>query len=238
MKKEIVSSRVFIISIIIGLLSINAVFSQVFENPYAEFKSHDDLTIVQIEINKNYTLIDLSVENKLESGGWFCVGKKVVLKTSDNKEYSMIRSENIPGCPDKYKFKFTGEVLNFSLYFPPIDPGKGPIDITEICDEACFFFKGVILDKKLNTDIRLFEKGLEFYGRGEYQAAIKNLKLVLEEIPPKPTHVYGFSYYYIILSFLKLDKKNEAEQWFEKLKKSDLPDKQSFISKIEEMRVF
>lgn len=91
MKKEIISSRIFIISIIIGFLSINAVFPQVFENPYAEFKSHDDLTIIQIEINKNYTLVDLSVENKLESGGWFCVGKKVVLKTSDNKEYSMIR---------------------------------------------------------------------------------------------------------------------------------------------------
>jgi hypothetical protein len=238
MQKETFLYRFCLTSVLTGFLSVNAIFPQVFEKPYAEYQSHDDLIIVKIEINKNFTLVDLSVENKLDSGGWFCIGRNVVLKTSDNREYDMTRSENIPVCPDIYKFKFPGEVLNFCLFFPPVDPGKGPIDITEICEKACFFFKGVILDNKLNKDIRLFEAGLESYNNKNYQAGIENFKLIVADIPEKPAHVYGFSYYYLILSCLKLDQEEIAKQWFDELNKSNLPDKRSFINKLEEMKVF
>jgi TolA-binding protein len=229
--------KAFLMLIILIFLNVSA-NSQVFEMPNAEMKSHEELTITLIQINADFTIIHLKNQNMLERDAWACVDPRTVIQTSDKIQHSLIRAENIPLCPATHQFDSIGEILEFALYFPAIDPGKGRIDLVEVCDQSCFFFQGIILDNRLNHDIYAYDEAYELYLKKEFKAAMKIFSEIVEDIPNNPTHIYGFSYYYLVLISNEMEDNNGADEWFEKLKISGLPDANTIIRRIEELGIF
>ena len=207
--------------------------AQIFENPIASKKSHPNLEITKLEITDTETIISLKVTNKISSGGWFCADKNIVIKNTKGSEtYDLIKSENIPTCPDQFEFAYTGQILEFTLYFPAISSDIKFIDLIENCNNACFFFNGIILDNDHNEKIRTFEKGFDLYHKNEFEKSIPYFEKVLSGEIMVESHIYGLSYYYLIFISNKLGSIEEQEKWYDKLLNSTIPDKQTFINEL------
>ena len=203
------------------------------EYPEVAEQSHQELTIVRISLYNDSTVFDLSVENKLSQGGWFCADKNISMEiTSDHKRYNLVNSHGIPTCPAVHNFNRIGEKLNFSLIFQGIPTNTNLLNLTEICDNSCFFFHEIILDEKLNRDIKLYNHGTDLYATNNSADALACFKKVVELLPMSPTHVYGYSFFNIIKIYHNIGDKTNSRYWYEQLEKSNLPDKQHFIDKL------
>jgi len=209
------------------------VFSQVYESPIAGKQSHPDLKINTIEITTEYTIIHLSITNQLNTGGWFCADKNIYIKNSKGlEEYQLLRSENIPICPNKFEFTNKREVLEFILYFPPINKEIRFLDLIENCDEACFSFEGIILDNEHNKKIVLFENAMGKYTDNSFEECILLFKQVLDGEHTIESQIFGLSYYYLVLSYHKLNDKTNVDFWYNELLKSDVPLRDDFIKEL------
>jgi len=207
--------------------------AQVYENPVAAEQSHADLNIDKIEITNENTVIVLSITNQMQSGGWFCADDNIVLKNSKgNQVYKLIRSENIPICPQRYEFKRKGEILRFTLYFPPIDSNIKFLDLIENCDEACFSFRGIIIDNEHNKKVVAFEKALDLFTSGSINECIPLFKQVLNGQPTIESHIFGLSYFYLILSYQSLNDKANTDKWYNSLKSSNVPLKSEILNEL------
>ncbi|MHC1703707.1 MAG: hypothetical protein AB9846_07345 [Tenuifilaceae bacterium] len=202
----------------------------VIDNPAVAEQNHQELVIIKIELYKDSTIVNLSVENKLAQGGWFCTDRNTYVEEPKSRlRYNLLKAKGIPYCPSVHSFKKIGEKLYFTLVFPGIPSGTKRINIIENCDKACFSFKGVILDNKLNNDINLYTKGVELYAANSLNEAIDCFTKVVETIPEFPTHVYGYSYFNLIRIYADKGDKLTSRFWREQLERSALPDKQYFI---------
>jgi tetratricopeptide (TPR) repeat protein len=203
---------------------------QTINEPAVAEQSHQDLNITQIDLYKDSTVIYLSVENKMAQGGWFCADKNIYIENPKNhKRLNIIKAKGIPTCPSVHNFIRIGEKLNFSLVFPEIPVETKLLNLVEDCDKSCFKFSGIILDEKLNLDIKLYNHGVELYAANSTKEAIDCFTKVVEVIPEFPTHVYGYSYFNLIRIYADKGDKETALFWFDQLQKSTLADKQYFI---------
>lgn len=222
--------------IILFLLSSYSLINAqiIIENPAVAEQSLAELIITRVCLFRDSTVIDLSVENKLAQGGWYCADKKIYIESSKKHErFNIIRAHGIPRCPSVHNFKSIGERLNFTLVFPKIPEGTDLLNLIEDCDKSCFSFKNIILNEKLNRDIRLYTQGVEFYAANKTNEAIDVFTKVIESIPANPTHVYGYSYFNLIRIYYNAGNKITAKFWFDQLEKSTLPDKQYFINSLQ-----
>lgn len=226
-------------AIIILIFAVNLSAQVVVTGPFAAEQSHPDLNIDKIVFNGDSTTITLTVVNKLDNGGWFCADKNIYIENpSTHKRYYILHSAGIPTCPDTYNFRMKGEKLSFSLAFPPFPLDSKTLNLVEDCNKSCFSFKGVILDEKLNKDIRTFNRGMEYYTANKTAEAVACFIKVIAEIPPFPTHVYGYSYYHLVIIYQNKGDDLTANYWLDQLKQSSLPDKQYFIDAIRKNNEF
>ncbi|MGE0078565.1 MAG: hypothetical protein AB7S48_11950 [Bacteroidales bacterium] len=220
-------------SIIVILIALQTQAQTVVQSPYAAEQSHPELNIDKISFYADSTVINLTVVNKLEQGGWFCADKNIYIENPNTRQrYQLVKSVGIPNCPNTYNFKKKNELLSFSLIFPPIPLGLRTINLVENCDKACFSFRGIILDEKLNKDIGTFNQGMEFYTSNKIDDAIACFVKVVEDIPSFPTHVYGYSFYHLVVIYQNQNNNLTAKYWLDRLENSSLPDKQYFIDAI------
>jgi tetratricopeptide (TPR) repeat protein len=221
-----------IILLITILCSFSIAKAQLIINePAVAEQTHQDLTILKVSLYRDSSVIDLSVENKMEQGGWFCADQKIYIEdTKDHKRYNIINARGIPRCPSVHGFKRVGEKLNFTLIFPGLPSGIKLLNLVEDCDKSCFRFSGIILDDKLNNDIKLYSRGVELYAANNNKDAIDCFTKVVETIPEFPTHVYGYSFFNLIRIYFNSGDKLTARFWYDQLEKSTLPDKQYFIT--------
>jgi len=221
-------------TLIIFLLYLQYSFAQqIIEKPAVAEQTHQDLNINYIALYSDSTVVNLSVENKLAQGGWFCADRKIYIETTqEHKRYNIIKARGIPRCPAVHNFKKIGEKLSFTLVFPAIPQGINRLNLIEDCDKSCFSFKSIILDLKLNQDINLYTRGVELYAANKNKEAIDCFSKVVEAIPSSPTHVYGYSYFNLVRIYYGSGDKATARFWFEQLEKSPLPDKQYFINSL------
>jgi len=196
-------------------------------------QTHQDLIILRICIYNDSSVVDFSIENKMAQGAWFCADKKIYIENpKDHKRFNLIKTRGIPTCPSVHNFTRIGEKLNFSLVFPKIPAETKLINIIEDCDKSCFRFTEVILDEKLNKDIKLYSQGVELYAANKINDAIDCFTKVVEVIPEFPTHVYGYSYFNLIRIYFKRGDKLTARFWYDQLEKSRLADKGYFINSL------
>lgn len=202
----------------------------IIEKPFAAELSHPELTIEQIAIYPDSTVVSLAVVNNADSNGWFCADRNIYIENPNTRQrFYRVGSRGIPTCPDTFNFTRKGETLSFTLVFPPIPQNLNSINLIEDCNKACFFFKGVILSNKLNSDIRLFNQGMEYYTKNIISEAIECFSKVVENIPANPTHVYGYAYYHLVMIYNSKNDKLTARFWLNQLKTSALPNKNYFI---------
>ncbi|HAF29809.1 MAG TPA: hypothetical protein DCG75_12255 [Bacteroidales bacterium] len=226
MKKQIL---VLCILVLISFLSK----AQVYENPIAAKQSLSELEITKIEITNSETVISLKVTNKLSSGGWFCADKNIYIKNSKGVEiYQLVKSENIPTCPDQFEFAYSGQILEFKLYFDKISENIKFIDLIENCENSCFSFYGIILDNNHNENIRAFEKGFELFQNNEFDKSVAYFENVLEGQNTIESHIYGLSYYYLILIYDDKGDKEKVKYLYNKLLNSTIAEKGTFINEL------
>lgn len=227
MKKTLIIS----LTLILLFSKLNA---QIYQKPIAGKQSHPELEITKVEINDQETIISLIITNKLSEGGWFCADQDIYIKNSKGPEiYELIKSENIPTCPETYDFSYANETLAFKLYFLPIPNEIRFIDLIEDCHNSCFSFQGIILNNKHNENIRAFEKGFELYQNNNKQEAIPFFERVAENTTTLDSHIYGLSYYYLILIYQELNKPERVTYWYDILINSNIDDKNTFIHELE-----
>ena len=121
----------------------------------------------------------------------------------------------------------------FKLYFEKIAEEIEFLDLIEDCSNACFSFTGIILDNTHNEKIREFEKGFEFYQNNELENAISHFKNVLDGNITIQSQIYGLSYYYLIVIYLKQGYNEKAQDLYNKFIESDIEDKSTFIKELE-----
>ena len=219
--------------IVVFLFSINT-SAQVFFNPIAGKQSHPELEITKINITETETIIFLKVTNKLNQGGWFCADENIYIKNSKGVEiYNLLKSENIPTCPDQFEFSYSGQILEFVFYFPPISKEIKFLDLIESCSKACFSFNGIILDNEHNKKIRAFEKGFDLYKKKQNQEAIPYFEEVVSNKITLDSHIYGLSYYYLIIINNESGNQEKVDFWYQNLTNSALEDKNTFIKELE-----
>lgn len=205
----------------------------VIEKPFAAELSHPELSVESIILYKDSTVCHFTVENKADNGGWFCADRNIYIENPQTRQrYYRTSSRGIPTCPAVHKFSTKGENLSFTLVFPTIPPGLNAVNLIEECDKACFYFKGLILNNKLNSDIRTFNQGMEFYAKRDVNQAIECFARVVEEIPTNPIHVYGYAYYHLVMIYYAKGDKLTAGFWLSQLNASALPNKDYFIKMI------
>jgi tetratricopeptide (TPR) repeat protein len=226
--------RIVAITLFFFCFSLFSAAQKIIEFPEVAEQSHQELSIVKISLYNDSTVFDLSVENKLDQGGWFCADKNISMEiSSDHKRYTLVNSLGIPTCPSVHNFKRSGEKLNFSLVFQGIPLGTKLLNLTENCDNSCFFFHEIILDEKLNRDIKLYNRGTELYKANNSADALACFRKVVEQLPASPTHVYGYAYFNLIKIYHARGDKTNVRYWYDQLEKSNLPDKQYFIDSLQ-----
>lgn len=182
-------------------------------------KSHETLDVESIEITNQYTIISLSIVNKIK-GGTFCADKNIYIKNSSGYEmYQIIKSEGIPQCPKSHQFKNIDEKLSFKLYFPKISEKIMYLDLIENCDNACFNVKGIILSNNLNDNIN---EAYRLYSVNEKKRAAENFESLIYQTKEYP---YAFLYFAAIKIWQELGESNKFTELRNNLFLSDKLDK-------------
>lgn len=229
--------KIYILFLLILCLSIT-IKAQVYDNPIAGKQSHPELEITQIKITDTETIISLKITNKRDNGGWFCADKDIYIKNSNGIEkFQLMRSENIPTCPNQHEFAIAGETLEFKLYFPKIPTDIMFIDLVEDCNNACFYFTGIILNNEHNNNIVSFEKGFDLYQNKEFIEAIPYFEKIIQTKIPIQSQIYGLSYYYLINIYHESGNIEKVNMLYDKLKTSDLDDKETFIKELKRLEI-
>jgi hypothetical protein len=222
--------KIFSISVFI-LVFNSLVISQIIEKPNFSTATHP-MTIERIELSYNQTIISLSIENQTEKG-YFCADKNIYLIDAlTNKKYKLIKSKDIPVCPETYNFSMVGEVLKFQLIFPKIDTETKYISIVEECRSDCFNIKGVVLDEGFNKDIDL---GYTNYASGNTELALSVFQQTLKNHVDYP---FGGLYFNIIQILAEKNDMTNAKTWYKKLSNSSLQDKTEVITRLKQLSYY
>lgn len=213
---------------IVIIASVSYSFAQAFDKPIAGKQSHPEMSISKIEITTSETIFNIEVTNKRDNGGWFCADKSIYIKnTNGTEKYQLIQSEGIPTCPEQYDFTSKGEVLKFKLIFPKISENISFIDLIEDCNNACFYFTGIILNNQHNKNIVAFEKGFDLYQNQKFDESIALFQNVISNKTIVESQIYSLSYYYLITIYFNQNKSELVKEYYELLKKSNLEDKET-----------
>lgn len=187
------------------------------------------ITVDQVSREAHALILKLTLENQLEKG-YFCASKNIVLQDlATGKKYKLDHAEGIPVCPQLYHFKWVGEKLHFTLYFPLPDSTVKYVNLVEQCDANCLSIYGLILDNQIN---QLINRGFEAYEHQNLSFALKSFTTVVKNYPKYP---FGFMYIHIIKILLEQKNYTEANQWYHKVLSSSFPDKETILKQIEKM---
>ena len=215
----------------IGIIFCLAIFylvqvkSQTIENPNYGLKSHETLEITRIENTPSHTTIYLTVENKI-NGGYFCADKNIYIIYPDGRKSKLISSKGIPVCPDSYKFKAVGEKLSFELTFSSLKPNTQWIDLVEDCNENCFSFYGVCLNKTLNSKI---DEATRLAENNEPAKALISFSELAASMDNLNSGMDGLIYVSIVKLAKETGNEPKAAQWYQKLKSSSVPRKELYL---------
>lgn len=227
--------------LLLTFLSFSGIaYSQSLQQPLIASKSHKTLRVDQVDLNGEQTIISLSVTNELTEGeAWFCADKNIYIQNeSGDKKYKLQKSEGIPVCPQVHKFTSLGEVLRFKLYFPKIPTTIKRIDLIENCSDNCFYIKGIILEEKLNQEMKSFEHGVTLFRAGKHREALPVFLDIANNSKYTNERHYGYSMYIIPVIYHEQGDLKMAKLWYEKLKNSEISDKLYFVTTIQEIAFF
>ena len=103
-------------------------------NPKYRFNKNKRITILRVVIDEEFTRVDFlywSLKNN-NMGKWIQIEKDTYIKALNcDKKLKLIKAENIGVSPNKSFFKTKLNLLNFTLYFPPLPKDAVAFDLIE-----------------------------------------------------------------------------------------------------------
>lgn len=220
--------KYFSLIILLNLLLSGICLSQTIPSPNYVLKSHETLEITSIYKSEKSVIVNLKITNYLEEGGSFCVDKNTILR-ADGINYQLISTKNIPNCPKVHNFEFSGDILLFSLKFPPLPTEIKIIDIIENCEDNCFSIKAIVIDSSINNEMNT---AFNYYESGMFSEGLSAYRNLLNKYKGNDDRLEGLFYFYIISILNETDNKKEAQLWLEKFRKSGLTECQWLEEKI------
>jgi len=202
--------RYFIIILLLNILTSG--YSQTIVKPNYGLKSHETLNIDKVEITRDKTTVNLTIENRIENGS-FCADRNIYIITPDGTRLKLLKSSGIPRCPESYKFSKPGEKLSFSLVFPTLGTEPPYVDIKEECSDNCFSFYGVVLDEYINSRL---DEAFSMAERGESVKAM-NKFIGIDSVTAKKNGIRALVYYNIVKLANETGNTVTAGEWYKKL---------------------
>jgi hypothetical protein len=212
------------ITILLNFFTIT-LFPQTFLMPNVALKSHETLEITKVVISPEKTTISFRIENRIE-GGRFCADKNIYIIYPEGNRVRLLKPSGIPVCPEEFLFKSVGEKLDFSLDFPPLNPGTEWIDIIEDCSANCFWFYGITLSNDLNKRL---DDAFATASKGKPEDNILLFRNILESIDNKDLGIEGSLYINIINAAVEAGDKPEAAVWYKRFLSSHAPRLSQYI---------
>lgn len=136
-------------------LSINNIHINTKENenltinyPKCRIKSPSKIDISKVEINSQYTTIEINSNNERLDGsfaGWITLDQNAYI-SANNKHYRLIKTEGIEISPKKTYFSYNGQIIKFKLYFEPLPMSTTEFDLIENQDSEWKWY-GIQLKK-------------------------------------------------------------------------------------------
>jgi hypothetical protein len=217
----------------VQLVAFTGLYSQVVVNPNYGLKSHETLEIQKIEISQERTIVDLTIENRIEKGS-FCADRNIYLINPAGSRMKLLTAKGIPVCPDTFNFSVIGEKLRFTLEFPPLKGEIKWIDIIEDCASNCFWFYGVTLDNELN---RRLDEAFSLASSGKPSENIDLFKSILDDIDDQNLGIEGLLFINIITASAEDNNNVNAQMWYQKLTASKAPRLGNYIKYLNEMGI-
>ncbi len=225
--------------IILTIIFFNNLTGQIIYNPVVNSKTHPTLQIEKIVKSDSNTVFYMSIKNKLEKGGAFCVDKNVFISIPGKRvKFDMLKSAGIENCPQIHKFNTVGEELRFQLFFPPLNDTIKELDLVENCNNNCFAIRGIILDEIINEEIYAFDTGVSYYRKGNYDVALNYFKEIVDDSKNTGSKYYAYSMYILPVIYYNKGEKSKAKAAYKNLLNSNIYDKDYFVSKIKEIDFF
>jgi hypothetical protein len=216
-------------------LFASASFSQLqtLISPNFSLKSHATLEIKKIEVSIKATIFYMSLENRI-AGGNFCAAKNIYIIYPNGKRSKLSSSTGIPVCPETYKFKATGEKLDFVLEFPPLKSGTEWVDLVEDCSDNCFSFYGLSLNSSINKRI---DDAFALAENGEEAKALTGFISIVDGIDKSNSGIKGLLYINIIKLARETGDNAKAEEWYKKFKLSDAPRLSEYLKYLNDQNI-
>lgn len=103
-------------------------------NPKYRDNKNKRITILRVVIDEEFTRVDFlywSLKNN-NMGKWIQIEKDTYIRALNcDKKLKLIKAENIGVSPNKSFFKTKLNLLNFTLYFPPLPKDVVAFDLIE-----------------------------------------------------------------------------------------------------------
>jgi tetratricopeptide (TPR) repeat protein len=222
------TKRLALIFLMTFAVTIATAKAQVIDKPNFALATHP-ITTDQMSRSAHTLSLKLTLENQLEKG-YFCASKDIFLQDLiSGKKYKLNHAEGIPVCPDLYHFKWKGEKLHFTLYFPLPDSTVKYVNLVEQCDANCLSIYGLILDSQMNS---LLNQGFEAYKHHNLSFALKCFESAINDNPSYP---FGFIYIHVIKILLEQKNYAEAKRWYNKVLAASFPDKETILKQIDKL---
>ena len=206
--------------------------SQVYERPNFALSSHSTLEVTSIEKWSDQTVVYISVQNQNISGSFLITSIPISSENSlGSDEYRLVSMEGIPACPEVYRFKSIGEILRFSLVFPPLPDEVEYLDFQERCEDACVSLKYIILNEEINERIN---EGFELYELGRLNASQKVFEDIMSADFDNYSPVFGTIYLYLMSIHYEQGNSSELRRVFNELRESSIIGREEFIESARE----
>jgi hypothetical protein len=202
--------------------------AQVFDNPAIGLKSHQTMEISRIDRQQDRTLVYVSVENRI-NGGTFCADKNIFIIQPDGSRLKLEKASGIPNCPASHKFKRVGEVLEFTLIFPALEPVTGWFNLIEECTDNCFSVYGILLNSAFTARIDLASS---YVDKGQIDTAIGLYQSMINEAGEREAGIKGSLYTDLVSLLSSKGYKANAAEWYRKLAESDVPQKELYLNNL------
>lgn len=202
--------------------------AQIFDQPAVGLKSVQTMEVLKVESSSDKTVVYLSVENRIK-GGTFCADRNIFIICPDGTKLKLLKASGIPQCPDTYRFRKEGEILEFSLVFPPLGRGTYWIDLIEECNENCFSVYGILLNNEFSRKI---DAALSYVDRGQTDSAIGAYTKLIAEAGTDNAGIAGSLYSDLISLLYGKGYTASAADYYRRLAASDLPHKELYLGNL------
>ncbi|MBT3242814.1 MAG: hypothetical protein HN352_06660 [Bacteroidetes bacterium] len=220
--------KLFFLILLVGILL--PAQAQVVFNPNIAIRPMVSLSIFKIELTDSSTVVTVRIRNQSQLTPFSIKSKKLIARKSGEPDaVRLVKSENVPFYPEKHTFSFKDDILEFKLYFPPLEKPVKYLDIQEEGSDKKFYMQGIIIDPELNGAIT---NGIKAFQMGDPNQALTHF---INACEMDLYFEFGIAYFNVIYILAQQKRWAEAKVWYDKFQERFFYDKQVLMNSLAEM---